>query len=81
MKRREIVSGAEAFKLHERPDADLLLMKPLHRHAMDFDVAVIRFASRAALEAFNKKAGLRPAVFTMVKKNCAVWAHEKETRP
>lgn len=75
MNRKAIVSTAEQIELHKRPDADLLLIKPcLH----GFDYEVIRFTTRKALEEFNKKAGLRPVVYTMVEKNMAIYKHQKE---
>lgn len=71
------VSFADSLKLRERPDADLLLTKS--RSGFDFDVDVIRFASRSALEAFNRKAGLSAVVLTQVPLGCAVHAHQSDS--
>ena len=65
-------------ELKQRPDAELLLYKP-GRGAFD-DYRVIRFATRKALEAFNKKAGLKAIIPTQKPLNCAVWAHETDAQ-
>lgn len=65
---------AEAAKA---PDADLYLLKAMPGAFSDFKL--IRFATRKALEAFNKKAGLRPLVYTQVPKNCVVYKHESDS--
>lgn len=67
-------------ELKNRPDADRLLLKPATGSFLNADYWVIPFASRKALEEFNKKARLRPVVFTEVPKNCAVWAHESDAK-
>lgn len=63
-------------ELVQLPDASLYLVKP-GKGVFD-DYQLIRFASRAALEAFNVKAQLRPLVFTIVPKGCAVHKHQRE---
>ena len=63
--------------LKSRPDANLLLIKPPEGIFGDFKV--IPFKSRLALEEFNKRAKLRPVIYTTVPKNCAIHAHQKET--
>lgn len=55
----------------KRPDANLYLVQP-GRGLFDNET-LIKFGSRQALEAFSKKNGLRPLVFTQVPINCAVW--------
>lgn len=75
MKRKEIVSFAQATELHKRPDADLLLTKPWGQ----WDVAVIKFASRKALEEFNKKAGLNVVIKTQVPLNCVLYKHQSDS--
>lgn len=72
------VPFAESLELKNREDADLLLLGNAPAAGFDFDVSVIRFASRAALEAFNQKAGLRPVIKTQVALNCAVHKHETD---
>lgn len=71
----EIVSFAQSLELKSRPDANLLLTKP----AGNYDVKVIRFQSRLALEEFNKKAGLAAVIKTQVPLNCAVWKHQSDS--
>ncbi len=58
------------------PDAHLYLVKP-GRRIFDNET-LIRFATRAALEAFSKKNGLRALVPTQVPVNCAVWAFQSD---
>ena len=76
MTRKTIVSHAEQTRLSERPDAHLLLVKPCRT---SFDFEVIRFNSRAALEAFNRKANLSALVKTQVPLNCAIYRHESDS--
>lgn len=71
--RKEIISICAAAELHNRPDAHLLLTKPC-----GWDVAVIKFASRKALEAFNEKANLNAVIKTPVDKGCALYRHQIE---
>lgn len=71
----EIVSFANSITLHKRGNADLLLTKPLQ----GFDVKVITFQSRKALESFNKKANLNAVIKTKVPKGCAIYRHEEES--
>ena len=73
--RTEIVSFARSLELKNRPDAHLLLIKP----CKDWDVRVIRFATRKALEAFNQKAGLKAVIPTQVKMNMKIWKHESDS--
>ena len=63
-------------RLRDVKDKELCLTKP--GKSWDSDYKIIRFASRHALEEFNKKAGLKPLVYTIVPKNMAIYAHEKE---
>jgi hypothetical protein len=77
--RKFVVSFADSLQLSKREDASLLLLAKSKTAGMNFDVTVIRFATRCALEAFNKKAGLRAVVKTQVAKNCAVYAHESDS--
>ena len=66
--------------LSGRDDADRLLIKPIQNrgNAMCQEYAVLRFPTRRALEAFNERAGLRPVVYTVVRKGCAIYKHQKE---
>lgn len=75
MKRKQVVSLARLAEMQGEPGAELYLTKPVLR---GFDYEVIRFSSRKALEEFNKKAGLRPLVYTVVEKNMAIYKHQKE---
>jgi hypothetical protein len=70
---KKIVSFAESLELHKRPDAHLLLTKP-----QGYDVAVISFKSRKALEAFNKRANLHAVIKTQVPLNCAIYKHQSD---
>jgi hypothetical protein len=70
------VSFADSLALKNRPDADLLLIKPCKS---GFDVQVIKFASRLALEKFNVRAGLSAVVKTQVPLNCAVHRHQSDS--
>jgi hypothetical protein len=67
----------ELENLRKEKDANLYLLKPLP--GLFSGYKLIRFASRQSLESFNKKAGLPPLVYTYVKKNMAVYKHERET--
>ena len=75
-RRVEFIPMGRISDLMDKPGADLILLKP--GEGVFSDYKVIRFSSRLALESFNKKAGLRPLVYTMVKKGCAIWKHQKE---
>jgi hypothetical protein len=75
---KTFVSFAASLELHKRPDAHLLLTKPC-AGAMNFDIQVISFKSRLALEEFNKKANLNAVVKTQVPKNCAIYRHQSDS--
>jgi hypothetical protein len=75
---KTFVSFAESMQLHLRPDAALLLTKPT-TSSRSFDVQVIRFASRKALEAFNKKANLNAVIKTQTPLNCAIYRHQSDS--
>lgn len=76
--RKEQCSLADVAALAIRPDAERLLIRPIGGvFSARYDVLV--FPSRPALEGFNKKAGLRPVVFTQVPINCVVWKHESDS--
>jgi len=70
-----IISFSESLKLRSRYDADLLLLKPLN----NFDVKVIKFSTRKALESFNKKAKLEAVICTQVPLNCAIYRHQTDS--
>lgn len=71
------VSFAKSLELAAREDASLLLLA--NPSPSGFDVVVIRFATRKALEAFNKKANLRAVIKTQVPKNCVIYRHESDS--
>jgi hypothetical protein len=73
---KSFVSFAASLELKSRPDAALLLTKPCT--GMNFDVQVIKFSTRAALEAFNRKANLCAVVMTPVPKGCVLYRHQFE---
>ena len=73
---KQIISFAASLELKNRPDAHLLLTKPCER---GFDIGVISFHSRAALEAFNKKANLNAVVKTQVPMNCVLYKHQSDS--
>lgn len=73
---KQIISFAASVELHKRSDAELLLIKPLKSL---YDVEVIKFSTRAALEAFNKRAGLAAVVKTQVPLNCAIYKHQSDS--
>ena len=77
MSRKEYVSFAASLELCKREDAHLLLTKSSGK-TLDFNVQVIRFASRKALEEFNKRANLNAVVKTEVPKGCVLYKHQKE---
>ncbi|NDC23222.1 MAG: hypothetical protein EBZ49_03700 [Proteobacteria bacterium] len=79
MKNKFTVSFADSMNLHKRPDAELLLIAKGKSSGMNFDVSIIKFASRKALEAFNVKAGLRPVIYTQVPRNMVTLAHESDS--
>jgi hypothetical protein len=74
---KKFISFAASLELGNRPDAHLLLTK--HCSGMNFDVQVISFKSRLALEEFNKKAGLFAVVKTQVPKGCVVHKHQSDS--
>jgi len=77
MKRTRTDSLGEISSLRKEKDAHLYLLKPLAGFFEGYKL--IRFASREALESFNKKAGLHPLVYTNVPKNMALYKHQIET--
>ena len=54
---------------------ELYLTKPAHRLG---DAVLLRFPTRKALEAFNKKANLTALVKTPVRKGCVLYRHQVE---
>lgn len=77
MSRKTYISLAQLAEYAKRPDADLYLIKAGKGVFSDFHL--IKFSTRKALEEFNKKAGLKPLVFTQVPKNCAIYKHESDS--
>lgn len=63
-------------ELKTRPDANLLLTKP--GNGIFDDYKVITFSTRQQLEEFNKRAGLKPLIYSEVPKGCAIYAHQRE---
>ena len=76
MTKIEIISFAASCELNKRPDAELLLTKPFGQ----WDVKVIKFSSRKALEEFNKKANLFSVIKTVVPKGCILYKHQTEEK-
>ena len=76
MSRKEIMSFAASIELHKRPDAELLLIK--HGTGMNFDVTVIKFATRKALEMFNERANLEAVIKTQVPMGCVLYNHQSD---
>ena len=77
-KRKQVIFLGQIEDLKKEPNAHLFLLKP---HASIFGgFNLIKFATREALEAFNKKAGLCPLVYSYVPKNYVVWRHQKEIK-
>ena len=74
-RRTEVVPFGRLIDRVDCDDAHLLLRKDLP--GPFGDVKLIRFASRKALEAFNKKANLRPLVYTLVPDGNVAWMHQK----
>lgn len=72
---KRIISFLELTELKSHPDAALMLTKP----ERGFDYSVITFKSRAALEAFNKKANLCAVIPTQVQVGCAIYRHESDS--
>lgn len=70
------ISFAASLELSKRPDAHLLLTKPC---VSGFDVQVIPFKTRLALEEFNKKANLNAVVKTQVPLNCVLYRHQSDS--
>lgn len=75
-RRKEFVALGRIQELVDAPGSELILLVPPKRLFGDYQV--LRFASRAALEAFSRKNGLRPLVYTMVDKGMAVYPYERE---
>lgn len=73
---KKVISVGESIGLAARQDALLLLTKPGHRLG---DVEVISFSTRAALEAFNKRANLNAVVKTQVPAGCVLYRHESDS--
>lgn len=73
---KNIISFAASLGLKEHPDAALLLTKPCER---GFDVQVISFTTRKALEEFNKKANWHAVIKTQVPLNCAIYKHQSDS--
>ena len=76
---KTVVSFAQSLELKNRPDASLLLTKPC-AGTMNFDVQVVSFKTRMALETFNKKANWNAVVKTVVPKGCAIYKHQTESQ-
>lgn len=73
---KQTISFAASTELHKRDDAHLLLIKPLKTL---YDVSVIKFSTRKALEEFNKKSNLVAVVKTQVPINCAIYKHQSDS--
>lgn len=76
MTRKTSVPLAKLKEFSQRPDAHLYLIKA--GAALFSDFTLIKFSSRLALESFNRKAGLKPLVYTQVPKNMALHKHESD---
>jgi hypothetical protein len=72
---KTLISFADSLALKNRPDANLLLTKPCG----PYDVSVIKFTTRDALEAFNKKANLNAVIKTQVPLNCVLYRHQTDS--
>ena len=72
---KTVVSFSQFLELKKRPDAHLLLTKPFG----EWDVAVISFSTRKALEEFNKKANLNAVIKTQVPLNCVLYRHQSDS--
>lgn len=75
--KKEYIPFARVLELKNRPDANLLLIKAGKGAFSDFEI--IKFSTRKALEAFNKKAKLKPVIFTQVPLNCVIYAHQSDS--
>ena len=73
---KQFISFAASTELHKRPDAELLLIKPLKTL---YDVEVIKFSTRKALEAFNRRANLCAVIKTQVPMNCVLYKHQSDS--
>ncbi len=73
---KSFISFAASLELKARPDAHLILTKPCER---GFDVQVITFKSRLALEKFNERANLHAIVKTQVPVNCVLYRHQTDS--
>lgn len=78
MTKTKIVSFAQYLNLKNDPDANLYLVKPLSNVGLNFDVKVIKFSTRLALEEFNKKANLHSVIKTPVSKGMKLYKHQVE---
>jgi len=77
MTKTEFLPFGRLSELKNRPDADLLLLKS--GKGIFSDCKIIKFSSRKALEEFNKKAGLKPVIFTQVPLNCVLYQHQSDS--
>ena len=73
------ITFAESLSLASRPDALLLAYSTEKGHGLDFDVRIVRFQSREALEAIARKNGMRAVVPTQVPLNCAIHAFQSDS--
>jgi len=73
--RKQIVPSGRVMD-YTNGEPELYLMKPAYRLG---DCELIRFQSRAALEAFNRKANLHAIVKTQVPYNCVCYKHESDS--
>jgi hypothetical protein len=73
---KRYISFGASLELAKSPDARLLLTKPCER---GFDVQVIRFSTRKALEKFNEKANLNAVIKTQVPLDCVIYRHQSDS--
>jgi hypothetical protein len=73
------MSIAEASRAHTRDDALFLAYASQQPPFLSGNARLVKFNSRAGLEAISKKTGIRPVVKTQVPMNCAVWAFETDS--
>lgn len=78
MTKTKIISFADYINLKNDPEADLYLVKPVSSVGLNFDMKVIKFSTRHALEEFNKKANLDSVIKTKVQKGMKLYKHEIE---
>jgi len=74
-----VLSVAEAFQANQRPDADLLAYAAMQPPLLSGDVRLLKFNSRAGLEAIAKKSNLRAVIPTQVSFNCAVYRYQSDS--